>query len=111
MGNDPHYAVAVCQTHKSIHGLLQCIVIQRTETLINKHGIQLDPARRGLDLLGKTKRQRQRGLERLAAGKRTDIPFAAVVVIDDVQIQTAVVAADRLGEILELEAEVKKGKE
>ena len=89
MGDNPDKAVSAPQLRQCPDGLTQRFFIESAEALVDKHRIQTDPARGGLDLVCKSQRQRQRSLERFAARERPHIPFRSVVVINDIQIESA----------------------
>ena len=65
--DDAHEPVALGQAGEDPDGLLQTFVVEGAEALVEEEGIQPDAAGRALDFVRKAQRQRQRGLEALAA--------------------------------------------
>ena len=89
MGDDSHQPVSFRQPRQSLHRLFQSPFIQRSKALVHKHGVQPDPSRQGLDLVGQPQSQGQGRLEGLPAGECFHAPLRAVVVVDHIQLQTA----------------------
>ena len=92
MGDDAHQASALCQVAQSPHRLAEGLLIQRAEALIHKHGVQPDAAGRGLHLVRQPQGKGQGRFAGLTAGEGLDASAAAVVVVDDVQLQAALAA-------------------
>ena len=44
MGYDAHQTPSLCQVSQGLHGQVQCILIQRPESLIHKKSVQADSA-------------------------------------------------------------------
>ena len=44
MGYDAHQTPSLCQVSQGLHGQVQCILIQRPESLIHKESVQADSA-------------------------------------------------------------------
>ena len=89
MRDDADQPFSLGKAAERMDGLRERLLIERAEALIDEHRIQTDSGRRrGLHLIRKAERERQRGLERLAARERLDAAFRAVVVVDDIKLQT-----------------------
>ena len=89
MRDDSHQAIILRQTHECRYCLPERFLVERSEPLVHEHSVKPDPARGGLYLIRKTERQRKRCLERFTAGECSDTALRSVVVIKDVQLQTA----------------------
>lgn len=90
--NDTDKAISVCQTQERFHSLIQRLLIKRAKALIYEHGIKLNATGRCLNLIRKAQRKRERCFERLAAGKRFDTSLGAVVMVNNVKIESALAA-------------------
>ena len=87
MRDDADQPFSLGKAAECMDGLRERLLIERAEALIDEHRIQTDSGRRrGLHLIRKAERERQRGLERLAARERLDAAFRAVVVVDDIKL-------------------------
>ena len=89
MRNDAHQPVALGQPGQGFHGQLQRIFTQRAKALIHEQSVHPDTACRCLYFIGKPQCQRQRRQKGFSAGQGIGAALAAVVMIDDVQIQAA----------------------
>ena len=92
MGDDAHQPVALGQAGEHPDGQLQRFLVQRAEALIEEQGVQPDAPGAALYLVRKAKRQRQRSLEALAAGKGLYAAAGAVVVVDNAKVQPGLAA-------------------
>ncbi len=92
VGDDAHQPVALGQAGEDPDGLFQRFVVEGAEALVEEEGVQPDAAGRALDFVRKAQRQRQRGLEALAAGKGLHTAAGAVVVVDDAKVQAGLAA-------------------
>ena len=89
MRDDADQPFSLGKAAECMDGLRERLLIERAEALVDEHRIQTDSGRRrGLHLIRKAERERQRGLERLAARERLDAALRAVVVVDDIKLQT-----------------------
>ena len=57
VADDAHQAVIARERLQRIDGKPQTLVVERAETLVHEHRIELDAARRTLHLVGKAERQ------------------------------------------------------
>ena len=84
MGDHAYEPIALCERAQGAHGLTERILIERAEALVNKHAVELYAARRCLQLLRESERERQRRKKALAAGERAYAPLCAVVGVNHV---------------------------
>ena len=89
MRNDADQAMAVLRRiHQFAHRQFQKTAAQRTKSLVHKHGIQPNGGSgAGLNRIRHAQRQRERGQKTFAAGKRSDVADASVVMIHHIQIK------------------------
>ena len=89
MRNDADQAMAVLRRiHQFAHRQFQKAAAQRTKSLVHKHGIQPNGGSgAGLNRIRHAQRQRERGQKTFAAGKRSDVADASVVMIHHILIK------------------------
>ena len=78
VGDDADETPARLQPDEGVDGGRQVVGVERAEALVDEHRVELDAALVALHDLGEAERQRERGLERLAARQRRDRPAGAV---------------------------------
>ena len=60
VGDDADQTVSFRQTRQHFHRQTQRFLVERTESLVDEHRIELNPAGIGLDFIRQTERQRER---------------------------------------------------
>ena len=89
VADDAHQAVVARERLQRVDGKPQALVVERTETFVHEHRIELDTARRTLHLVGKAKRQRKRCQEAFATAERLHFAFTAARMVQNVQVEPA----------------------